>query len=654
MLARPAARIAIVTDDPGWHGRQLVKAFAARGCEAAWLRLQECGFDLDRPGGIDLGPDWPQLPDAVFVRGVPGGTLEQVILRLDVLHALKLLGIPVYNDGRAIERTVDKAMTSFLLHRAGVPTPATWVLEDGARAATRVQAEWELGHAVVLKPLFGSQGDRLQRLVAGAPLPDLASYAGVAYLQRFVPGEDGRHRDFRVFVIGGRVDCVMARHGQHWITNVAQGARCEAVAEPGALAPLALAAVKALDMDYAGVDILVGADGVAQVLEVNSVPAWYGLQSVTRHRIAERLVDDLLVRHLGFAPAQPAIDASITAVPSSGSQGGAPALARLVHDCCVQDVRAFKPGNVAIGAPGHAMDAGLFLRSAAAVAGPLTTPGARVGTRIEQAIAATWRVVECNTNLGIVLLLAPLLHAAEHLAAAAQLDGAPAAAGTQGDADGGAGTDPLRAALVATLAGLDRDDAVACYRAIRQANPGGLGRSDQHDVADEPSTTLLAAMRSAAARDGIAAEYAGGFAQVFDCGAASLHASQAAGEPELWALTRAYLALLAARPDSHVARRHGEAVAASVSARAAELLAQWPRETAVARAWPLLRDCDRDWKAAGINPGTSADLLVASLAVMRLQQAHGYNGARHSPGFSGLRERLDAGAPGKRVWAPSH
>ena len=293
------AAVAIVTDDPGWHGRQLVKAFEARECRAAWLRLQDCSFDLDRPQGLALGPDWPELPDGVFVRGVPGGTLEQVILRLDILHALKQLGIPVYNDGRAIERTVDKAMTSFLLHRAGVPTPPTWVMEDAVLARARLASEWDAGHSLVLKPLFGSQGEGLQRLLPGNPLPDLAPYAGVAYLQRFIPVADGINRDFRVFVIGGRVDCIMARYGQDWINNVAQGARCEAVGAHPELEALALAAVEALDMDYAGVDLLIGRDGGAQVLEVNSVPAWYGIQSVTPHRIAEHLADDFIDRRLG-------------------------------------------------------------------------------------------------------------------------------------------------------------------------------------------------------------------------------------------------------------------------------------------------------------------------------------------------------------------
>lgn len=318
-------------------------------------------------------------------------------------------------------------------------------------------------------------------------------------------------------------------------------------------------------------------------------------------------------------------------------------LARLVLDCCAQDVRAFKPGNVAIGAPGHAMSAEDFLRSAVAAAAPLTEPGARVGARIEAAVAATWQVVDCNTNLGIVLLLAPLLHAAERVLVA----------GSAGSA--GQDAHPVfRTAIRTTLAALDQADAAACYRAIRQARPGGLGQAAQHDVAAEPAITLLDAMRAAAGRDGVASEYASGYAQVFDTALPCLRDAEAAGEADLWASTRCYLRLLAARPDSHVARRHGSALAGQVSARASQLLQGWPPGAAVGPVWPQLRACDREWKAAGINPGTTADLLVASLAVMRLQQALRYNGARQVPAAQSLRGRPDSVAPGKRAWAHSH
>jgi triphosphoribosyl-dephospho-CoA synthase len=287
-------------------------------------------------------------------------------------------------------------------------------------------------------------------------------------------------------------------------------------------------------------------------------------------------------------------------------------LAWAVHDSCLQELRAFKPGNVSVAAPGHGMDAADFLRSAAAVTSPLTTPGMPAGARIETAIEATWSVVSCNTNLGIVLLMAPLLCAAETLPEDCSLEN-------------------LRSRLVAVLAALDLDDARRCYRAIRRARPGGLGASARHDVAAEPQVSLLFAMQEAAARDGVAHEYAHGYPTVLEVGAASLRNSAARGEAELWAITRCYLRLLARAPDSHVTRRHGAAAARAVQERAAQIQAAWPEHDSAACVWPQLRDCDYAWKAAGINPGTTADLVAASLLVMRLTGAQGYNGGRLEP-----------------------
>src|SRR5690606_33454262 len=134
--------VAIITDDPGWHGARLRAAFATRGVETRYLSLTQCRFDLTAPHGLVMPGFAPGLPDGVVVRGVPGGALEQVVLRLDVLHALRELGGLVYHDARAIERTVDKAMTSVLLRRAGLATPRTWVCEsaDQARALVRQEA----------------------------------------------------------------------------------------------------------------------------------------------------------------------------------------------------------------------------------------------------------------------------------------------------------------------------------------------------------------------------------------------------------------------------------------------------------------------------------------------------------------------------------
>jgi len=298
---RPPPRIAIMTETAGWHGPQLRRAFRRRGIEARYVSLARCAVDLS--GGVDgiLMPGFERrLPEGVFVRSVPGGTLEQVVLRLDFLHALRELGIPVYNEARAIEKSVDKAMTSFLLHRAGVPTPPTWVTESAAAARAILMRECAAGREVVVKPLFGSQGNGLRRLQAGMDIPDAAAVNGVWYLQQFVPSAagEGQWRDWRVFVVGRTAVAAMIRHGKSWINNVAQGARCEAVQPDATLRDLAVDAALAVGMDYAGVDIMCDAKGRLFVIEVNSIPAWKGLQGVTSANIAEMLVHDFLARRL--------------------------------------------------------------------------------------------------------------------------------------------------------------------------------------------------------------------------------------------------------------------------------------------------------------------------------------------------------------------
>lgn len=291
-----APSIAIVTDDPGWHGRVLSEAFARRGLGTRMVSLTQCSIDLSgaRPRIKVPGFEEHAL-QGVFVRGVPGGSLEQVILRLDILHALKALGTPVYNHGRAIEKSVDKAMTSVLLAVNGIPTPPTWILESREEAAQLLRQKTMEGKRLVLKPLFGSQGNGLMLLENNLP-EDESLYRGVWYLQQFVEPLHGRFSDWRVMVMGNRVDCAMMRHGTHWINNVAQGGRCEACVVSPELERIALDAARALNMDYAGVDIIQDSQGRFQVLEVNSIPAWRGLQSVTGHSIAEHLVDDFINR----------------------------------------------------------------------------------------------------------------------------------------------------------------------------------------------------------------------------------------------------------------------------------------------------------------------------------------------------------------------
>src|SRR5262245_14617054 len=215
--------IALMVDRVDWHARELVKAFAASGARAIPVTLPSCAIATQSEYGVRL-PGFPDRPpDAVLVRQIAGGTFEAVTLRLGILHALRELGVPVWNDARAIERCVDKSMTSFLLARAGVATPATWA--TGSPEAARAIVRREGGHGLVLKPLFGSQGRGLRLIRSQADLPAPDEVKGVYYLQRFVGTERGGYHDFRLFVSRGRVIAAMARHAAGWITNVKQGGK---------------------------------------------------------------------------------------------------------------------------------------------------------------------------------------------------------------------------------------------------------------------------------------------------------------------------------------------------------------------------------------------------------------------------------------------
>jgi RimK family alpha-L-glutamate ligase len=289
-------RFAIVTDEPGWHGRRLMQAFKARGIASRYVGLNAAQLVIGDAIGVRMPGFDHCLPDAVFVRGIPGGTLEQVVCHLNMLHALKDLGVPVYNDGRAIERSVDKALTSLRLRLAGLPTPQTWITADREQALSIVRHESGLGRCLIVKPLFGSQGKGISLVRDTSALPAADEVSGVWYLQRFIGEPSSPASDWRVFVIGGRAVAAMRRSAQGWLANVAQGASCQAAVPEGALRDLAERAVACLGMAYAGVDIMRDPEGHWWLIEVNSIPAWKGLQSVCSIDIAGCLADDLLRR----------------------------------------------------------------------------------------------------------------------------------------------------------------------------------------------------------------------------------------------------------------------------------------------------------------------------------------------------------------------
>lgn len=289
--------VPILSARTGWHTDELRRALAARGHDGVEVPYQ--GLAASLGGAVRLasrGVDLTGAP-AVLARIIPAGSLEQLIFRVDALHALEHHGVRVLNPARAIERTVDKFYTSALLEQAGLPTPATVACEE-PDAAMEAFRRWG---DVIVKPLFGSMGLGLVRVreeaMAWRVFRTVAQLAGVFYVQRTV--EHGG-RDVRAFVVGGRVLAAIERRapagGDGWRTNVSQGGTAVAVTLPPGPSDLAVRAAEAVGAGYAGVDLVTDADGRCYVLEVNGIPGWRGLQEATGLDVAGAIVDHLLAQ----------------------------------------------------------------------------------------------------------------------------------------------------------------------------------------------------------------------------------------------------------------------------------------------------------------------------------------------------------------------
>ncbi len=273
----------------------------------------------------------------------------------------------------------------------------------------------------------------------------------------------------------------------------------------------------------------------------------------------------------------------------------AEAIAGAFQAACRDELDAPKPGNVHVFASGHHMTASEFVRSAAAAAEPLSLPGARVGVRILGAVEATLAAVGTNTNLGIVLLCAPLAAAAE------------------------SGSPDLRAALAQVLESLDVQDAALAFRAIVRAAPAGLGRAERYDVLAPARVSLRAAMAEASQRDRIAHQYVSVFEDVFERGEPALVTALSRSPDRAWATLAVYLEFLGELPDSHVVRKHRMSTAQDIRRTALEFHARVQSGEGRATLLPDLLRWDARLKQAGVNPGTSADLTVATLFAHRLR-----------------------------------
>lgn len=301
-------RVVIFSDEKGWHTRALQKEFRNRAIKTKCVDLADCFLEFKNNTSTIVIPGFgDHLPQLAIVRGIAGGSLEQITKRLAILHLLSAQGVNVVNNALAIEKSIDKGMTSFLLQKNGIPTPQFWVTESFDRAKKIIINRIRSGNKIVVKPLFGSQGQGLNLIESEK---NLESYnllktnpkGGVFYLQQFVQVKKNLiSHDYRVFVVKKTAIAAMKRIGKTWIHNKSLGAKCEKCNLTLNLKKLAEDATRVLGLNIAGVDLIPDSSVVEgfKVIEVNGVPAWRGIQSVNDFNVTMKMVDLLLEKQTG-------------------------------------------------------------------------------------------------------------------------------------------------------------------------------------------------------------------------------------------------------------------------------------------------------------------------------------------------------------------
>jgi triphosphoribosyl-dephospho-CoA synthase len=272
-------------------------------------------------------------------------------------------------------------------------------------------------------------------------------------------------------------------------------------------------------------------------------------------------------------------------------------LSELYQQACEVELQAFKPGNVSVYADGHDMTVADFRISAEVSAEPLCNPDYSLGEKIFYAVKATRDAVACNTNLGIILLSAPLVQAVSYMRSGLT----------------------LRQALHQVLTTTTQEDAEWVFKAITLASPGGLGRSDEQDVSTKPSVNLVEAMRLSSAKDRIALQYVTDYQDIFDFGVSIYYDNMSKWANQGWAALSVYIELLSRFPDSHIERKYGGQYSEIVASKMTHLSNELSKNEKPEHTLPLLYSLDQELKSRGVNPGTMADMTVATVLTVFLE-----------------------------------
>ena len=286
-------KLIILTDKNGWHCRQLKNSAEKRGFDVYVEDLKNLSLHIENNDHHVLDSKNQKITFSnIFVRYVPGGSLEEIVHYLNILRSLRMNGCNVINTATQIEKTVDKSLTSLILRDNNISTPDTWVLRGDDQLYEKVDKLLKK-NILIYKPLFGSQGENIVKIKNIDDLKKIDNSTNIYYLQKFI--ETKPSHDYRVLVISNtknRKMYSMARYGKTFINNVSAGGECTPIALGKEIIEKSIQVSKLFQIPFCGIDLIKEREKI-YVIEINSVPAWRGLQSITKDNISESITDIL-------------------------------------------------------------------------------------------------------------------------------------------------------------------------------------------------------------------------------------------------------------------------------------------------------------------------------------------------------------------------
>ncbi len=284
-------KVLILTDKKGWHFQQLKQSLIKHDIPVESINISKLIIATDSKNTKILREDDSEVNVSdVIVRHIPGGSLEEIVTYLNILRVFKNQGVNVINTAENIETTVDKSLTSIILKNSNILTPKTWIIR-GKNKSIKFAQELLKKYVLIYKPLFGSQGDNIKKINKPLDIKNINNPSNVYYLQEFISIEP--NHDYRVLIIKNKnkkFSYSMARYGNSFVNNFSKGGKCVSIPFNKEIINIAFKSAEALNIPFCGVD-LIKKDNLVYVIEVNSIPAWKGIQTTTNDIVSDKIVE---------------------------------------------------------------------------------------------------------------------------------------------------------------------------------------------------------------------------------------------------------------------------------------------------------------------------------------------------------------------------